>query len=162
MRFESSLSEGLRKVILALYPDRPVFTRKNAFKLRKGSNRIEISFVAGDATRHAATIDQAQSLCRWDAWRGNYLVQIITEARSEEAQANDAVDIHDDWKAQIRNILEDLPGLLTTGLCPYYLVDESISAGATPTLKSDDGWEACTLTYSVHFSIRPDAWPVTP
>jgi hypothetical protein len=161
MRFENSLSEGLRNVILAAFQGRPVFTRKNASKLRKDSNRIEISFVPGEATRHAFTIDKVQSLCRWDAWRGQFLVQIITKARSEKEQEA-GVDVHDDWRAEIRNIMEDLPGLLTSDLCPYHLVSESIASGTTPTLKSEDGWEACTLAYGVYFSIRSDAWPVTP
>jgi hypothetical protein len=160
MRIETALSEALAGLIKAkAIPN--VFTRKNYCNVELPSERIEIAFNLGEATGHEHTIDGPASLVRYDRWRGQFTVQIITPSLDAVNQEK-ATDKHDDWRAIVRNIMEELPNLLTVANCPYHEVGESKAVGTTPSLRSSDGIEACTLVYAIYCGIRADAWPAYP
>jgi hypothetical protein len=146
--FERAISQlAIRETVSEI-----VITRENAKEFEKPTDRLEVRFRNGEATGHKQLCPDGFS--RPDAWRGQLSIQVITALR------NTSENVHGKQRAQVRAFVsmlaqsKDLSDLLQ-----FHAVNDILDTGTTPTIKSADGYEATTLTYSVHFNVRPDAWP---
>jgi hypothetical protein len=110
-------------------------------------------FTGGAATGHKKVFPGTPVTWRYDAFKGQLTFQIIN---AKAAPAG----LHSKWRSQIRDIAGQLTKLINTdALLPFHFVNDVVDASTTPTVKTDSGVEWSQLSYSVIYSIDPNAWP---
>jgi hypothetical protein len=149
---ETDFERAISKLAVESFGFETVITRENAREFDKPTDRLEIRFRNGEATGHKQQCPDG--FLRLDAWRGQLSLQVITSLRKTDE------NVHGKQRAQIRAFASILAGCQELNdLLPFHSVNDVVDTGTTPTIKTEDGYEATTLNYSVHFNVRLDAWP---
>jgi len=123
--------------------------------------RVEILFKQDAATRHQSMVPftfpdgVTRNVARYDAWQGTLTLQVVvsTGAAGAPSHADFAL-----YRSRIRQKLAAWWALNDTDLLPWYKIADCLDAGATPALRSTDGYWFCTLSYHLEFTIRGEAW----
>ncbi|SRR5260221_8169708 len=139
--------------------DLKVYTRLNAPEdYQKFRPRIELKCAIGAATgrRHFCS-DQK---LRYDAFNFTLGLQAVTAPNPTPAQN----ELHEDYVARIRNNASSLGGEATfldmVNFPGVYIAEPLKDAGIADTLKTNEGVEYSTLSYSGIVCIRHSAWSV--
>ncbi len=133
-----------------------VVVTKDAADYAKSRNRIEVLFHVEQATRHQSMIPWifpdgvTRNVARYDAWLGTLTLQVVVSAGTAEFRA---------YRSRVRQKLAAWWALNDTDTLRDYKIADCLDQGASPALRSDEGYWFCTLTYRVEFTIRSEAWP---
>lgn len=133
----------------AAYPELIDFIFDNEAEIQKHRPRVELFVAPGNATGKlfdpAGTGVMANHRC--DSFEGTVSVHCITEH---------SLIRHRLYRAKCRKIMGDN---FPTTHTPYHDINKCVESGTSLEFSPDDGSIRSTLTYDLHFNIRPDAWP---
>lgn len=141
-------------VFAALKPyDLPIATRLTPRSSRP-SVMIKVEVGAETGNRHI----MADGSLRPQAWRGQLVFLILTEPPAENTDPVTACDPHAELRARLRYLVAGIMPVVNASMQTHSL--NGISDARSDTrLRIEDGIEATTLAYDIHFNIRTDAWP---
>jgi hypothetical protein len=105
--------------------------------------RWEIVFLLGMEAEHHEALEGELFA---NAWTGTLALQVIVDS--------DRLDVLRDWRARMRAAVAHWKTKLDEA-CPFYAINYVRSQGASPMFSPDKGIIACTLRYSILFSLLP-------
>jgi hypothetical protein len=122
-------------------------------------SRIEVTFASGQAINQATyPLDPDQEV--YDFFDGRLSLRIVTERPGDQPSLIPGVgQLHEEWSAAVRWLLQERKNPFTTANLPYYAVKTIRQAGTARDL--DPRWmeDYTRIDFLIQFGIRSDAWP---
>ena len=129
----------------------------NTYKQRSddvtSTPRVGVQFVPGAATGHLFR-GQAADTEHWDQFDATLNIELVTDRQRDAATPQ-----HTEILGKIRWAVADCDNW--GAALDYHEVLKVMPQGTTQTVDEEQGQDASTLTYSITFGIRPDAWPTS-
>lgn len=156
--FRSAIENGVVAYLTAL--GLTALTRQNAItSFNQKTPRVEVRADIGGSNGHKAICPDGQ--LRFDQFTFGLRVQCIVRPNSDPAQ-NTMIE---QYIGTVRGLMSTVGGIPTANdtinFPLHYIAEPLRDVNTLDSLKSDEGLEMSTLSYSGVIMIRHSAWPLT-
>ena len=122
-------------------------------------SRVEITFAAGEALNTSLHPSDPDQLI-YDFFYGTLTLRVVTVRPDDRPSLIPGVgQLHEQWAAAVRQLLQERLNPFTTTNLPYYAVKTIRPQASARDL--DPRWmeDYTRLNFAIEFGIRSDAWP---